>query len=153
MIRATGARSPSAIPTGASSRILTRPDSLGHAEPAAVVIGVEYAENFRNQDVVLAAMNGAGVAALWGAMADARRTGTAHLVPDGAPRHEFVVESGAAEVIWSPDRVLWRVDEAKLTEFVQKLGVLLGTDRPGHHYVDDMHSPAETVVLSRDEYV
>jgi hypothetical protein len=28
-----------------------------------------------------------------------------------------------------------------------------GSERPGHHYVDDMLSPAPTLVLSRNQYL
>jgi hypothetical protein len=72
-----------------------------------------------------------------------------------APRrlHDFVIEAGAADIELGDHRVVWRLNHTKAVEIIQKLKVLSSSGHPGHHYLDDMFSPAPTLVLSRDQYI
>jgi len=68
--------------------------------------------------------------------------------------HEFHIESDAADIELQPTHVVWRLDQSRATEIIEDLtGLGDGEHRACHQYVDDMHSPAEVLILSRDEYV
>jgi hypothetical protein len=67
--------------------------------------------------------------------------------------HDFVIEAAAADIELGDHRVVWRLNHTKAVEIIQKLKVLSSSGHPGHHYVDDMFSPAPTLVLSRDQYI
>lgn len=125
-------------------------DSVGDAG-GVNIIHVEFAPDFRGEDVVLLAMDGAGVATLVTAFKEAAAQGASRLQHNEIT-HEFRVEAGAADIELDADRVVWRLDPAKAAEIIEKLDVLRSSDRPGHHYVD-ISQPAETLVLSRDEYL
>lgn len=116
------------------------------------IIRVEFAPEFMwGDDVVLLAMDGAGVAAFAAALKDAERQGASQLLHGGVT-HEFVIQAGEAEIALGDTRVVWRLDAAKAVEIVENLDTLSDNDRPGHQYVD-ISKPADTLVLSRDEYV
>lgn len=68
------------------------------------------------------------------------------------PSARFVIHNGRADIALAPTRVVWHLDPAKADEIASDLAGLNRIGRAGHHYVD-ISSPAETVVLSRDEYV
>jgi hypothetical protein len=112
---------------------------------------VELAREFRGEDVVLLAMDGAGVTTFITALSDAEQRGAAELEHDGVT-HQFVIQTGAADIELGEDRVVWRLDRAKAVEIVGDLTVLSSNDGPGHDYVD-IATPTTTLVLSRDEYV
>ena len=113
---------------------------------------VEFAREFHfGDDAVLVAVDGAGAALFAAALKDAETQGHSQL-EHGGVTHEIRLEADAAAVELHDGRVVWRLDREKLTEIVDDLDVLVSTDRPGHHYVD-ITEPAETLVLSRDEYV
>jgi hypothetical protein len=116
------------------------------------IIRVEFAPEFMwGDDVVLLAMDGAGVAAFAAALKDAERQGTSQLQHVGVT-HEFVIQPGEADIALGDTRVIWRLDAAKAVEIVDNLDILSKSDRPGHQYVD-ISKPTDTLVLSRDEYV
>jgi hypothetical protein len=102
-------------------------------------------------DVVLLAMDRAGVTTFLTALSDAVRLGSSQLEHDGIT-HQFVIQAGAADVELGENRVVWRLDRAKAVEIVEDLTVMRDSDGPGHNYVD-ISSPTKTLVLSRDEYV
>ncbi|MEE6168180.1 MULTISPECIES: hypothetical protein [unclassified Mycolicibacterium] len=99
-------------------------------------------------DVVMLAMDAAGVAVVHAALSDAVERGWSHLEHDSVT-HEFSMEAGAADVALGDQRVEWRLDRATAIEILEDLGA--SGDAPGHHYVD-IHTPAQTLVLSYDEY-
>jgi hypothetical protein len=66
--------------------------------------------------------------------------------------HELCIEAGAANIELEKTRVVWRLDHAKAIEIIDYLAVLSNYGRVAHQYVD-ISAPAETLVLSRDEYV
>ena len=115
------------------------------------IINVEFAPKFRGEDVVLLAMDGAGVKTFTAALKDAARQGSSRLEHDGTT-HEFLIQPGAADIELGDHLVVWRLDEAKANEIIDYLTVMGDNDRPGHQYVD-ISKPTETLVLSRDEYV
>jgi hypothetical protein len=114
-------------------------------------IRVELADDFRGEDVVLLAMDGAGVATFTVALKDAEVQGFSRLQHDGTT-HEFLIQAGAAEIDLGNDHVVWRLDQAKALEIIDDLNVMASNDHPGHNYVD-IAKPTDTLVLSRDEYV
>jgi len=115
------------------------------------IIRVELAPEFRGEDVVLLAMDGAGVTTFVTALSDAEQRGSSQLEHDGVT-HQFVIQAGAADIELGDNRVVWRFDHAKAVEIVVDLTAMSNDDRPGHCYVD-ISSPTKTLVLSRDEYV
>jgi hypothetical protein len=102
-------------------------------------------------DVVLLAMDSAGVDTFLATLNHAAQQGSSRL-DHGGLIHEFFIEPGAAaDIELHDDRVVWRLDHTKAAEIIEKLAALRAGR--GHHYVDDMSTPTETLVLSRDEYV
>ena len=82
------------------------------------------------------------------------QTSPSRLLHDGVVQ-EIYIEPGAATIDPSPTRAVWRLDHAEAAEISDDLGALSaprdGGRTAGHFYVD-MISPAETLVISRDEY-
>jgi len=115
------------------------------------IIRVELAPEFMfGDDVVLLAMDGAGVTAFAAALKDAAHQGSSRL-EHGGVTHEFMIESGESDIEFDGVRVVWRLDPAKADEMIGGLSVLENSSRPGHQYVD-ISKPTDTLVLSRDEY-
>jgi len=116
------------------------------------IIRVELLSDFMwGDDVVLLAMDSAGVATFADALNDAVRLGSSRL-EHGGVMHEFVMQAGAADIEMGEDRVVWRLDRTKAVEIVDDLTAIRDADGPGHNYVD-ISTPTNTLVLSRDEYV
>jgi hypothetical protein len=115
------------------------------------IIRVELADDFRGEDVVLLAMDGAGVKTFMDALKAAEQQGFSRLEHDGRT-HEFCIQPGAAEIEMGDDRVVWLLDHAKAMEIIDDLTVIGDNNQPGHNYVD-IAKPTNTLVLSRDEYV
>lgn len=118
------------------------------------VIRVNYLTNFHyGDDVVLLTMDRIGVHEFQGALRQAAHDSSSHLEHAGVV-HDFHIEAGAADVELQPTHVVWRVDQAKAIEIIDALtGLGEGECRACHQYVDDMLTPAEVLILSRDEYV
>ena len=116
------------------------------------IIRVELAPGFNlGDDVVLLAMDGDGVKDFAAALAAALEHGSGQLQRGGFDHH-FLIRAGDSEVEVDGSRVVWRLDQAKASEVIADLDALLDGGRPGHQYVD-ISRPADTLVLSRDEYV
>jgi len=92
-----------------------------------------------------------GLETFLAALIQAHGQGSSRLARRGRV-HDFVIDAAAAGIELSEQRVVWRLSPAKAAEIIEKLTVLGAKGRPGHHDVDDMASPAPTLVLSRDEY-
>ena len=111
-------------------------------------------EFYLGDDAVLLTLDGDGVEMFKTAVEQARSNRSSRLMHGGIA-HEFYVEPGAASIELSPSRVVWRLDETKAAEVADDLAVLSaprdGGKTAGHFYVD-MTRPAETLVISRDEY-
>jgi hypothetical protein len=116
------------------------------------VIRVKRVPEFKGEDVVLLAMDRAGVDTFLAAVTQGEQQGSSRLQRSGRV-HDFVIEAGAADIELDDDRVVWRLDHTKAVEIIEKLTVSSSSGHPGHHYVDDMSSPAPTLVLSCDQYI
>ncbi len=114
-------------------------------------IRVELAPEFRGEDVVLLAMDGAGVDTFTAALRDAEQRGASQLEHDGVT-HQFVIQAGSADIELGENHVVWRLDHAKAIEIIDDLTIMSDSNGPGHNYVD-IAAPTKTLVLSRDEYV
>jgi hypothetical protein len=112
-------------------------------------IRVKHVPEFKGEDVVLLAFDSAGLDTFLAALTEAQQRGSSRL---HHPRrvHDFVIEAGAADIELADDRAVWRLSHAKAAEIIEKLTAMSSSERPGHHYVDDMLSPAPTLVLSRN---
>lgn len=116
------------------------------------IIRVELLTEFMSDDdVVLLAMDAAGVATFADALNDAVRVGSSRLEHGGVV-HDFVIQAGAADIEMGEDHAVWRLDRTKAVEIVDALTAMRDADGPGHNYVD-ISTPTTTLVLSRDEYV
>jgi hypothetical protein len=115
-------------------------------------IRVKRVTEFKGDDVVLLAMDHAGLDTFLAALTQAEHQGSSQLQRRGRV-HDFVIEAGAADIELDDDRVVWRLDHTRAVEIMEKLKVLSSSGYPCHHYVDDMFSPAPTLVLSRDQYI
>ncbi len=113
---------------------------------------IKRVSEFKGEDVVLLAMDRAGLDSFLAALTQAEQQGSSRLQRRGRV-HDFVIEAGAADIELDDDRVVWRLDHTRAVEIIEKLKVLNSSGHPGHHYVDDMFSPAPTLVLSRDQYI
>jgi hypothetical protein len=115
-------------------------------------IRVKHVRDFKGEDVVLLAMDGAGLATFLAAVTQAERRGSGRLLR--ARRvHDFVIAAGAADIELADDRVLWRLDRAIAVEMIAALTGLGDNARPCHQFVEGMASPAPTLVLSLDQYI
>jgi hypothetical protein len=115
------------------------------------MIRVELASEFRSEDVVLVAMDGPGVTTFLAVLNDAKSHGSSQLEHDGVT-HRFVIQAGAADIELGANVVAWRLDHAKAIALIEGLSVLSSGHGQGHYYVD-ISTPANTLVLSRDEYI
>src|SRR6202022_3657437 len=115
-------------------------------------IRVKRVSEFKGEDVVLLAMDRAGLDTFLAALTQAEQQGSSQLQRRGRV-HDFVIAAGAADIELDDDSVVWRLDHTKAGEIIEKLKGMSSRGHPGHHYVDDMFSPAPTLVLSRDQYI
>jgi hypothetical protein len=117
------------------------------------VLRAEYAPAFYyGDDVVLLVMDRAGATTFAQALSDAEQRGSTQVEVDGKS-WVVRVEPGHADIALDDARVTWHLDTAKAAEirdYLNTLGEGHG-HRPSHHYVD-ITAPADTLVLSRDEY-
>jgi len=114
-------------------------------------IRVKHVPDFKNEDVVLLAMDGAGLETFLAALTLAERHGSAQL-QHRTRLHDFVTEAGAAGIELADDRVVWRLDHGVAVEIITELTGMARSNHPCHQYIDIV-SPAPTLVLSRDEYL
>ena len=116
-------------------------------------IRVEFVPSFKGEAVVLLAMDVGGLAVFTAAVAQAIQTqqGSIEMVHAGVT-HIFSLGHDTAEVDIQENQIAWRFPPSKLIEILEKLEAMKKSPVPCHHYVD-ISIPAETLVLSRDEYV
>ncbi|OPX08346.1 hypothetical protein [Mycobacterium sp. AT1] len=109
--------------------------------------------DFKGDDVVLLAVDDGGLAALVAALMAALQTGTSRM-QRRERSHEFViVDDGITHIAIDDACALWRLDRVKAREIIAKAKVLGVDGQSGHHYVDEISSPAPTLVLSLNEYL
>jgi hypothetical protein len=115
-------------------------------------VRVAVIEDF-GDDAVLVAMNAGGLDTLFAALHRARERRWARL-ECGGRRHVTRVRPGAADVVLDEDcdeDVQWRLDPLIVTEMIDKLAGMRGKGLC-HTYID-LSAPADTLVLSVDEYL
>lgn len=109
--------------------------------------------DFKGDDVVLLAVDDAGLAAFVAALVTALQNGASRL-QRRVRSHQFViVDDGASHIAVDDACVVWRLNRVKAREILEKSQALGGDGHPGHHYVDEMSSPAPTLVISLNEYL
>lgn len=113
-------------------------------------VRVQYVPGFKGQDVVLLAIDAAGASVFHSALNEAVRCGSSYLAVDGVT-HEFLVRSGTAVIELGHGRAVWQLDDAVAAEITKDLGAIAEERSTGHYYVD-IHSPAETLMISCGEY-
>ncbi len=113
-------------------------------------IRVELATEFKGETVVLLAMDSDGLGTFRSALAQTGKK-PSKLFHAGMI-HEFALTDGNSEVELQAGHVKWCLAQSKLDELIEKLSAMEKAPGPCHHYVD-ISRPAETLVLSRDEYV
>src|ERR1700752_2131498 len=117
------------------------------------IVRAELARQFYfGDDAVLLVMDTDGVTTFLSALVRAQQQGASQLERGGTV-HDFLIEPGAADIELHKDRVVWRLDHAKAAEIAELLTAMTqSTTGAGHYYVD-ISTPAETLVLSRNEHV
>ena len=104
------------------------------------------------RDAVMLAMDDAGVSEVLATVTQAWQQGSAQL-DHGATTHVFRIEASAADIEFHNGAVVWRLYAVKAAELIDLLSSMVDSGKPeGHHYLDGMSTPTETVVLSRNEY-
>jgi len=103
-------------------------------------------------DAVLLVMDTDGVTAFRSTLVRAQQQGTSRLECGGTV-HEFLIQPGAADVELHDDRAVWRLDHAKAAEIIELLTAMTQSTTDAGHYYVDISTPAETLVLSRNEHV
>ena len=157
-------------PQAPAVRIDERPDHITTGQPTASVpsengrpmsvVRLNFMPEFNfGDDAVLLTLDSDGVEEVRAAFDEALRMGSSQRTFDGVT-HDFHIEPGAATIDLSPTHVHWRVDSAKTSEIIDGLTALNAPQRNeriaatgGGHYYVDIVAPADTLVLSRDEYV
>jgi hypothetical protein len=117
------------------------------------VVRAELARQFYfGDDAVLLVMDTDGVKAVLSALVRAQQQGASRLEGIGTV-HDFLIKPDAADIELRDDGVEWRLSHAKATEISELLTAMTqSTTAAGHYYVD-ISTPAETLVLSRNEHV
>jgi hypothetical protein len=102
-------------------------------------------------DVVLVGADRDGMRMLQSAVRSAHDDGAASFEFD-AIKHRVPRQDGTADIELGSQNVVWRFDDAKLVEMLNLIEPLVDIVKPAHNYLDDLNSPAETLILSVDEY-
>jgi hypothetical protein len=100
-------------------------------------------------DAVLVGADRDGMHMLQSAVRSARDNGSANFEVDTI-EHHIIRQDGAADIELGPENVVWRFDDAALTEMLDLIEPLVEIIKPAHNYLD-LNSPAETLILSVDE--
>ncbi|HET7072721.1 MAG TPA: hypothetical protein VFI55_01390 [Mycobacterium sp.] len=117
------------------------------------VVRTELARQFYfGDDAVLLVMDTGGVATFLSPLLSAHQQGASRL-EHGGTVHDFLIEPGAADIELHGDRVVWRLDHAKAAEIIELLTAMTQSSTGAGHYYVDISTPAETLVLSRNEHV
>ncbi|OBG70978.1 hypothetical protein A5700_00890 [Mycobacterium sp. E1214] len=128
------------------------PATLTEEQPCIIRVALLEAFHY-GEDAVLAAMNPTGLDVLTAALHDAQEHHASRLTCDNRI-HTFQSNAGAADICLDggrDDHVLWRLDPATIQEMIDLLTGMKGHGMC-HNYVD-IATPAQTLVLSVDEYL
>jgi hypothetical protein len=102
-------------------------------------------------EAILAYADRAGMRMFQSAVRSAQKDGRATFEIDGI-QHQIVRQGNAADVEQEPQAVMWRFDDAKLSELLDLIAPLIDTQGGGHQYID-LNRPVPTLTLSVDECV
>jgi hypothetical protein len=117
------------------------------------VVRAELARQFYfGDDAVLLAMDTDGLTAFLSALVRAQQQGASRL-ERVASVHDFLIEPGAADIELHEDHVVWRLDHAKAAQIAELLTAMAQSATDAGHYYVDISTPAQTLVLSRNEHV
>jgi hypothetical protein len=115
------------------------------------VIRVNFLPEFDfGHDAVVLTMDHAGVDDVIAILKRAEPGRPSVFEHDGVTQ-EFYIEPDGADIELKKTHIVWRLDRAKADEIIDYLDTLR-EPRAGHQYVDIV-TPAETLVLSCNEYV
>jgi hypothetical protein len=116
-------------------------------------IRVECHRKFKDDDVVLLALDTDGAGVFAGALGDAiQAKGTIVRVPSETSTNLIVVGGRNDRVEVQSGRVTWHLSEAKAAEILDKLVSMQRSSKPGHHYID-IDGPNDTLIVSQNEYL
>jgi hypothetical protein len=127
-------------------------DGLGDGGVSRIDVSLKPAFYFGG-DAVLVAMDGDGLKIFHEAVAQAllRDPQQPLDLVHGDVTHTFSIDPEAAVITLDSQSVSWRLPISTLTDMLPKLDALGRSSKPGHHYVD-LDGPADTLVLSLNEY-
>ncbi len=110
-------------------------------------------EFYLGDDVVLLAADREGLDAFERALSEAvmKQNTPVDFISAGV-RHEFVLGKPGARVDLQENSVIWHLPDQKASEILDELASLKAAPDPSHHFVD-IDNPAETLILSVDEYL
>jgi hypothetical protein len=133
---------------------VNRPGCRQESEAVMSEIRVELVPEFRGDTVVLLAMDRGGLDAFRAAVAETIQNKQVCLskLMHANVTHIFAIEDDKASVESQKGFVTWRFSLSKMAEVLEKLDAIKVSPSPCHHYID-ISSPAQTLVLSCDEYV
>lgn len=104
------------------------------------------------EDAVVMATDGVGIDQFVGALRQAAQSGgSPSVLRTEQQTHTFIQEETGGIVDLKNGDVVWHLSAPQIEEIADKLQAMKSSSKPCHHYVDIM-APAETLVLSRDEY-
>jgi hypothetical protein len=101
-------------------------------------------------DAVLVGADRDGMRMLQSAVRSAHDNGAASF-EFNTIKHHIVRQDGAADIELGSQTIVWRFDDATLAEMLDLIEPLVDIIEPAHNYLD-LNSPAETLILSVDEY-
>jgi hypothetical protein len=119
------------------------------------VVRFNFLPEFYLDDDAVLTLDGGGAGKMKDSAEKARNNRSSRFLHNGVAQ-EFYIDPGAATVDLSPTRVVWRLDHAKAAEISEDLVALRTPRDSGRTAVDfyvDIASPAETLVISRDDAV
>lgn len=108
-------------------------------------------DTYFGDEAILACADRAGMRMFQSAVRATQKDGQATFEIEGV-RHQIVRQGNGADVEQEPHTIVWRFDDAKLSEILNLIGPLIDTEGAGHQYVD-LNSPVPTLTLSVDECV
>jgi hypothetical protein len=101
-------------------------------------------------DAVLASADRDGMRMFQSAVRSAHEAGEGTFELHGI-QHQIIRQDRAADIELGSPTVVWRFDETQLAEILDMAVRLTNVAHPAHNYLD-LNSPAETLILSVDEY-
>lgn len=115
------------------------------------MLSVELVRGFKQQDVILVAMDRDGAKALLAALERAATDPNGQASVGRGYDVRIVAAGGAASIDLDQEHSVWRLSRSILDQMAGQVQGLLQEEGPGHHYVD-ISEPVPTLVLSLDEY-